>query len=345
MTNKVIAIDFGTSTLKIYKKGSGVILDEKNVIAIENKKTVKAIGDEAYEMLEKAPKSIQVSYPVRNGVIADIAKMETLINTVIKKITKMSLKGGYCIVAVPTDITDVEKRAFYELISNSAARVKGVGIVEKPIAAALGAGLDITSANGVMTVDIGADTTEISIMSLGGIVISKLIPVGGNKIDESIKLYVKKKYKLLIGDKTAEVIKKELADAELDEEKSIKVFGRNVVTGLPTEMEISSSMAHEAIIEYLKTIIDAIKMILERTPPEISSDIIDSGIYIVGGSANIRNIDKLIASETDLSVNIADNPSNAVINGLGMIVEDSNYKVLTTMVKSSADTVRRTLRD
>ncbi len=342
MTNRLLGIDLGTSTLKIYRKGHEIVFDEKNVIAIENKKRVIAFGDEAYEMLEKAPRNIKVSYPVRNGVIADIANMETLINLAFKKILRTNFKGGYCIIAVPTDITEVEKMAFKDLIAHSCIKAKSVGIVEKPIAAALGAGLDITCASGVMTVDIGADTTEISIMSLGGIVISKLIPIGGNKLDESIRLYVKKKYNLLIGDKTAENIKKELADAYNTEERSIKVYGRNVVTGLPSEMEINSNMVHEAIIEYLNSIIDNIKMILERTPPEISSDIIDSGIYILGGSSSIRNLDNLISQETDLKVNICPNPANAVISGLGTIIDDSNLKTLTSIIASGS--IKRKLK-
>ena len=336
MTNRLLGIDLGTSTLKIYRKGHEIVFDEKNVIAIENKSRVIAVGNDAYEMLEKAPRNIKVSYPIKNGVIADIADMETLINTAFRKVLRSNFKGGYCIVAVPTDITEVEKMAFRDLIAHSCIKAKSVGIVEKPIAAALGAGLDITCASGVMTVDIGADTTEISIMSLGGIVISKLIPIGGNKLDESIRLYVKKKYNLLIGDKTAENIKKELADAYDIEERSIKVFGRNVVTGLPSEMEIKSNMVHDAIIEYLNAIIDNIKMILERTPPEISSDIIDSGIYILGGSANIRNLDNLISQETELKVNVCSNPEDAVINGLGTIIDDSNLNTLTSIITSGS---------
>ncbi len=345
MSGKVLGFDFGTSTLKICKKGSGIVFDEKNIIAIEKKKRVVAIGDEAYDMLEKTPQSIQVNYPVRNGVIADIANMEQLLNASMKRCLSSLSRGTTCLVAVPTDITEVEKKAFYDLLLHSSAKVKNVGIVEKPIAAALGAGLDITSAGGVMTVDIGADTTEISIMSLGGIVLSKLIPIGGNKIDESIKQYVKKKYNLLIGDKTAEKIKIKLADAFDNNEDTVSVYGRNVVTGLPSQMEISASMVHEAIIDYLKAIIDSIKMILERTPPEISSDIIDSGIHITGGSAGIRNIDKIIAKETGLSVHISKEPGNAVINGLVSIVEDSNRDILATIINSGSPAYRRTLRD
>ncbi|BBF42233.1 rod shape-determining protein MreB [Lachnospiraceae bacterium KM106-2] len=339
MLSKVFGIDLGTSTLKIYKKGEGVVVDEKNVIAIENRQKVMAIGNEAYEMLEKAPINIKVTYPVRNGVIADIANMEALLDAMVKKHLKM--KGGTCLIAVPTDITEVEKRAFFDLVANSRAKLKEVGIVEKPIAAALGAGLDITVANGVMVVDIGADTTEISVMSLGGIVLSKLIPIGGNKLDESIKNYVKKKYNLLIGDKTAEILKKALANAYDMEQEGVKVYGRNVVTGLPSEMEISAEMVHESIQEYLIAIVDSIKQILERTPPEISSDIIDNGIYVAGGSAGIRNIDRLISDHTELNVNIVNDPSNAVVNGLGMIMEDSNLHSLATMIKSSSSIKKR----
>lgn len=343
MTSKTYGLDLGTSTLKIYKKGEGIILDQKNVIAIQNRKKVIAIGDSAYEMLEKAPSSIDVSHPVKSGVIADIANMQTLLNSVIKTIEKNKhhMKGGTFLVAVPTDITDVEKRAFFELIANSNARARTIGIVEKPIADALGVGLDITTATGVMIVNIGADTTEISIMSLGGIVLSKLIPIGGNKLDESIKLYVKKKYNLLIGDKTAEVIKKQLANALEDGQDTIEVYGRNVVTGLPSKMAIMSSMVQESIKEYLSTIIDSIKMILERTPPEISSDIIDSGIYITGGSAGIRNLDKLISSQTDLKINICPDSSNTVVKGLGVIMESPELSTLASTARTSSNTMKR----
>lgn len=337
MNTRTYGIDLGTSTLKIYKKGEGVILDEKNVIAIQNRKKVIAVGDTAYEMLEKAPISISVSHPVRNGVIADIANMQSLLNTTLKIVenSKNHLKGGMILIAVPTDITDVEKRAFLDLIASSNAKAKTVGIVEKPIADALGVGLDVTTASGVMLVNIGADTTEISILSLGGIVLSKLVSVGGNKFDESIKLTVKKKYNLLIGDKTAEFIKISLADAVGTEEKSVDVYGRNVVTGLPSKMNISSSMVHESLKEYLSTIVDSIKMILERTPPEISSDIIDSGIYVTGGSANIKNLDKLFSTETDLKINICEDSSNTVVRGLGVIMEQPELTSLASIVRAS----------
>jgi len=337
MASKTFGIDFGTSTIKIYKKGEGIIVDERNIIAIANKKQVIAVGDEAYEMHEKAPKNINVTYPIRNGVIADFNCMLDLINHMNNQMKGKSstFNPTEFIVATPTDITEVEKRAFFDLITSSNAKAKKVRVVEKPIADALGVDLDVTSAHGVMIVNIGADTTEVSVLALGGIVLSKLIPVGGNKLDESIKTYVKKKYNLIIGDKTAETLKKELASAVPCEESELSVYGRDVVTGLPLSINVSSSMVYEAISEYLYSIVDAIRIILERTPPEISSDIIDSGIYITGGSANIRNLDELISKETDLKINIADNAANSVVIGLGKIIEDPNFNSLAAPLKQN----------
>ncbi len=337
MAGKTYGIDFGTSTIKIYQKNDGIILDEKNMIAVANRKQVIAAGNEAFEMYEKTPSNIQVTYPVKNGVIADIANMLKLLNYMMRKINKKSkkLSAASIIVATPSDITEVEKRAFFDLVASSDVKTKNIKIVEKPIADAVGIGLDVTNAKGVMVVDIGADTSEVSIMSLGGIVISKLIPIGGNRLDESIKSYVKKNYNLIIGDKTSESIKKELASAFPMKECSIKVYGRNVVTGLPSEVSISSTYVYDSIIEYLYTIVDTIRIILERTPPEISSDIIDSGIYVSGGSALIKGLDKLIAKETGLIINICNNATDTVVNGLGKIIEDRNLSSLACSLKQT----------
>ena len=333
MAAKTYGIDLGTNTIKVYKKGEGVILHERNIIAIENKKNVIAVGDEAYEMNEKAPVNIKVVSPVRSGVIADISNMQRLLTSVINKINGGKKSASTFYIAVPTDITSVEKKSFYDTVLASNSKVKAISIVEKSIADALGVGLDITNARGVMVVNIGADTTEISIISLGGIVLSKLINVGGNKLDESIKLYVKKKYNLAIGSKTAETIKKNLASALPGSNETIAVFGRNIVNGLPAQMEINSEMVYESIKEYLHTIVDSIKVILERTPPEISADIIESGIYVTGGSAAIKGLDTLIASNTDLKVNICDKAGSTVVEGLGRIIEEPDLKELAYNVK------------
>jgi len=337
VSTKVFGIDFGTSTIKIYRKNEGVIFDEKNIIALCNNE-VMAIGDEAFEMLGKAPDNFLVTYPVKNGVIADIANMLALLNkafkTIIDKTGKIS--GADIIVAAPTDVTEVEKRAFFDLAASSVAKPKKVRVVEKPIADAIGSGLDVMNASGVMVVDIGADTTEVSVMSLGGIVLSKLVTIGGNKFDEVIISNVKKKYNLVIGNKTAEIIKKKLAYAINPEHETIKVYGRDVMSGLPTEAEIDSEFVYETISESLHSIVDAVRIILEKTPPEISSDIIDSGIYLTGGSANIKKIDELFARETELPIKVADDPANTVVNGLGKILEDSSrYDCLAFSLKQT----------
>lgn len=334
MASRAFGIDFGTSTIKIYKKGQGIVMDERNIIAIADRKAVIASGDDAYDMYEKAPANILVNYPVKNGVIADVANMLALLNHFMIRISGSKKPGGAdYIVATPTDITEVERRSFYDLIASSSLKVGNIKIVEKPIADAVGIGLDIMTARGVMIVDIGADTTEVSILSLGGIVLSKLIPVGGNRLDEAIKNVVKRKYNLYIGDKTAENIKKKLASAIPGVQGSVKVFGRNVMTGLPFEMEVNSTDVYDAISEYLFAIIDAIKIILERTPPEISSDIIDSGIYITGGSAKIFSLDELLHKETDLKINICEDSANTVVKGLGRIMEDHKLSSLADVLK------------
>ncbi|MBO5176098.1 MAG: rod shape-determining protein [Lachnospiraceae bacterium] len=337
MSAKVFGIDFGTSTIKIYRKNEGVIFDEKNIIALCNNE-VMAIGDEAFEMLGKAPDNFLVTYPVKNGVIADIANMLSLLNKAFKTIADKTGKitGADIIVAAPTDITEVEKRAFFDLAASSVAKPKKVRVVEKPIADAIGSGLDVMNASGVMVVNIGADTTEISIMSLGGIVLSKLVTTGGNKFDDLIINNVKKKYNLIIGQKTAETIKKKLAYAINPEHETIKVYGRDVMTGLPIEAEIDSEFVYETINESLHSIVDEVRIILEKTPPEISSDIIDAGIYITGGSANIKKIDELFAKETELDVKVAVDPANTVVNGLGKILEDSaKYDCLAFSLKQT----------
>ena len=333
MGRRIYGMDIGTSMIKMYRRGSGIVLAEKNVIALEDKKKVLAVGDSAYEMLEKAPERIDVSMPIRNGVIADIGNMQLLLNKVLERIGKGRIRNADYLVAVPTDITKVEKKAFYDLVRQSNGKAKNVSVIDKPIAAAFGMDIDVTESRGVMTVDMGADTTEIAIMSLGGIVISKIIPTGGNKLDASIKVAVKKKHNLFIGDKTAEKIKINLASATEPERESMRVFGRDVVTGLPQETAVDSLVVYECIKEHLHAIVSAIRIILERTPPEISSDIIDAGVYITGGSAKIKNLKELVETETTLKVNIANDSEHSVVKGLGVMVENKKLMNLACVIK------------
>lgn len=332
----VFGIDLGTSNIKIYNKNEDKIINEKNVIAIANKKDLIAAGDEAFEMVEKTPVNIRTIYPLANGVIADIKNMQLLFRTLLAESSAGNYKNADYFIAVPTDITEVEKRAFYELILDSPVKAKNVSVVEKPIADALGFDLDVNSAKGIMVVNIGSDTTEVSILSLGGIVLSKLIQMGGNKFDQSIRSVIKRVYNLEIGDKTAESTKKQLASALGTLEKTTKVYGRDIVTGLPKEIEVTSELISEAIEEQLYTIIDSIKIILERTPPELASDMIESGIYITGGSSQIKNLDKLIEKETELRVNRCDLPCESVAKGLSRIIKEEEFSSIATSLKSKS---------
>ncbi|WP_302625474.1 rod shape-determining protein [uncultured Eubacterium sp.] len=334
MSRSVFGIDFGTSNIKIYNGITRTTLNEKNIIAIKNKNELFEIGDEAYKMYEKSPENINVIFPIKYGVIADLKSMKMLFEQFYKKMTgpRGSKMGRFCI-AVPADITEVEKRAFYDVVAKSDIKAREIKIVEKPIADAVGLGIDMSSARGNMIVNIGADTTEISVISLGGIVVSRIIKLGGNKLDQMICDVVKRKYNILIGLKTAEQIKKTLSDAMYDEDDDgnddiLYVYGRNVITGLPSERGVSKETIYEAIKQFFDDITEAIKNLLERTPPELSADIIDTGIYLTGGSSSIKNLDKLIAKETDLKVNTVNNAQDSVIRGISVIMSDSGFKKL-----------------
>lgn len=329
MAGKAIGIDFGTSSIKFYKNHDGVILHEKSVIAIYNKSHTFAVGNEAYEMYEKAPANIQVSYPVKNGVIADIGNMQSMIDYFFLELDgKRKLKGADYYIAVPTDITEVEKRAYFDLITNTNLKPHKIHVVEKPIADALGMNLDITKSTGTLVVDIGANTTEISVLSLGGIVLSRLIPVGGNRFDEAIINKIKKDKSFVIGEKTAEQIKMAIGAAYINTD-TIDVCGRNLVTGLPSEITVSGQEVHEALAELFQSIVDSVKIILERTPPEISSDIYKAGVYLTGGSSKIRDLGQFVYDQLGLKVNLCEDPESTVVLGLGAIIEDPQLAKLT----------------
>lgn len=330
MAQNIFGIDIGTSNIKIYNDNLDTILNEKNMIAIQNKTNVLAVGDEAYEMYEKAPESIQVTYPVKLGVIADIKNMQILFENMIKKskTPKFSYQNADFCFAVPTDITEVEKRAFYELADSSKVHAKKITVVEKPVADGVGVGIEVDSPKGNMVVNFGADTTEISVLSLGGIVISHLVQMGGNRLDENICNQVRKQYNLIIGMKTAEQLKKKLGNAVEATEETMKVYGRDLVTGLPVVREISSETIYQSTHDVLSNIIADIKMILERTPPELAADIIDTGIFLTGGSSLLRNFDKLVSKETELKINVPEKPDECVVRGIAKIVTDPACRAL-----------------
>ena len=308
-------------------------MKEKNTIAVINKNEIYAYGDAAYAMYEKAPDSINVVFPVVEGVIADYNFLQRMIFDFLESKMKAKSKNAEFIVAVPTDITDVEKRAFYELFYKSKSRPKNVLLCEKPIADAVGLGIDVNEPTGVMIVDMGADTTEISVISLGGLVLSDLLHFGGNRIDESIISYIRKEYNLVIGQKTAKALKETIGSGLPGREESMTVVGRDVVSGLPIEMEIPAEVVYEAMKINLANICNSIKMILEKTPPELARDIIHSGIYITGGGSLLHDIDKLFEQITNIKVNTTEVPEESAARGLVKIVSDSKFKRLPFSMK------------
>lgn len=332
MANNSFGIDLGTNNIKIYSRSDDSILVEKNMIAIENKHSLFAYGDSAFEMYEKAPANINISYPLSNGVIADIKNMETLIRYFIGDITKGNTKPADFYIAVPTDVTEVEKRAFYDLIKDSGVKAKKIMVVEKAVADGLGLDIDVKNSQGVLVVNIGYDTTEISILSLGGIVLSKLIKIGGLKFDEAIRNAVRREFSLIIGGKTAENVKINLKELEA-EGKGAVVYGRDIVTGLPVEREIPTSLVDECLGELFHSIIDNIKVILERTPPELAADIFRHGIYLTGGASQVNHLAEEISKGTGLKVNISDNPVTSVALGLSKIIKEDNYKTVAYAIE------------
>ncbi len=332
MANNAFGIDLGTNNIKIYSRSDDSIIVEKNMIAIENKNTLFAYGNSAFEMYEKAPGNIHISYPLSNGVIADIKNMVTLIRFFIGDLQKGNLRPADFYIAVPTDVTEVEKRAFYDLIRDAGVKAKKILVVEKAVADGLGLDIDVKNSQGVLVVNVGYETTEISILSLGGIVLSRLIKTGGLKFDEAIRAAVRKEFSLIIGGKTAETVKISLRDLE-QEGKGAVVYGRDIVTGLPVEREIPTKLVDKCLEEHFNTIVDNVRVILERTPPELSADIFRHGIYLTGGASQVNHLSERLASGTGLKVNIAESPGTSVCEGLAKVIKDDNYKSVTYAIE------------
>jgi rod shape-determining protein MreB len=295
------------------------------MIAIEGKDGLFAYGDDAFEMYEKAPGNIHISYPLMNGVIADINNMQTLIRCFMNDLCRGQIRPADYFIAVPTDVTDVEKRAFYDLIKNANVKARSVMVVEKAIADGLGLDIDVKNSQGVLVVDVGYDTTEISILSLGGIVVSRLIKVGGQKFDDAIRAAVRKEYSLIIGSKTAETVKNNLTRLE-EEGNPAVVYGRDIVSGLPVERAIPTDLVSDCLREHISSIIDNVKVILERTPPELAADIYRQGIFLTGGACQVSRLSQMISNGTGLRVNVAEHPEASVALGLGRIISDENFR-------------------
>ena len=330
MSQNAFGIDLGTSAIKIYNCTEDSVTIQKNMIAIQkvqNKSDLLDYGNRAYEMYEKAPSNIKISYPLSNGVIADYNNMEVLMKRFLIDQMKGQIKPADYLIAVPTDVTKVEKKAFHDLIRDCGVKPKKVLIVEKALADGLGLDVDVMNSQGVLVVNVGYDTTEISILSLRGIVISKLIKVGGKKFDESIRSIIRREYSLIIGGKTAENVKISLVDIEKNNEDAV-VYGRDIVTGLPMERHIPTDMINSALLENFDTILDNIKLTLERTPPELAADIYKHGLYLTGGASQVYHLAQHLSNGVNLNVNISEHPEESVALGISKIIKDDQYRSL-----------------
>jgi len=318
-----LAIDLGTANTLVFAKGKGIVVCEPSIVAV-NQKTgkVEAVGKEAKEMLGRTPGSIVAIKPMKDGVIADFEHTEKMLDYFIKKAHNRSL-GVHprIVIGVPSEITQVEKRA----VKDSAFRAKAteVYLVEEAMAAAIGAGLPITEPTGNMIIDIGGGTTDVAVISMAGIVYSRTVRVAGNEMDDAIIQYIKRKHNLLIGERTAEQIKIKIGSAyPLEEELNMEIKGRDLVDGIPKTILVSDAEIRESLAETVNAIVDAARVALEQTPPELSADIVDRGIVLTGGGALLRNLDKKLREETGLPVSMADDPLSSVVLGAGRMLTD-----------------------
>ena len=322
MFTRDIFIDLGTDNTLVGIKGKGIVMREPSVVAYDVRNdAVRAVGSAAKEMIGRTPGSIVAVKPIKGGVIADFDVTEAMLRKFIKEALRGSLfSRSRVMICVPSGVTEVESRAIFDAASHAGAYE--VDLVEAPLAAAIGAGIDVGESAGSMVVDIGGGTTEVAVIALGDIVTSQSTRAGGDGCDEAIVNFIRKKHNLLIGDRTAEQIKISLASAlEYEDEGTMEVKGRNLVDGLPKNIEVSAADVREAIYDQLYLIVDTIRSTFEKTPPELAADIIDKGIVLTGGGAKLRNIDKLIESETGMKVKIADNPLDCVALGIGKKIE------------------------
>ena len=332
MMSADMAIDLGTANTLVYVKGRGIVLAEPSVVAIADvrgKKQVIAVGEEAKQMLGRTPGNISAIRPLRDGVIADFEVAEEMIKHFIRKVhNRRGFASPMIIVCVPSGSTAVERRAIQESAESAGARK--VLLIEEPMAAAIGAGLPVTEPSGSMVVDIGGGTTEVAVISLGGIVYSRSVRVGGDKMDEAIVSYIRRNHNLLIGESTSERIKMEIGAAapseDGDEGPYREVRGRDLMNGVPREILMSQREIADSLVEPVSAIVEAVKIALENTPPELASDIVDKGIVLTGGGALLQGIDEVLRDETGLPVTIADDPLTCVALGTGRALEDPIYR-------------------
>ncbi len=332
-----IGIDLGTANTLVFVRGQGIVLNEPSVVTIEvASKKVLAVGAEAKEMVGRTPGEIMSVRPLKDGVIADFEITEKLLSNFIRRVVKHRyLMKPRIVISVPSGITEVEKRAVRDSAENAGARE--VFLIQEPMAAAIGVGLPVHLPSGTMVIDVGGGTSEIAVIALNGIVNNISIRIGGDEMDEAIMLYLKKNYNLLIGERTAEEIKIKIGSAyPLDEEESMEIKGRDLVAGIPKTMKISSVQVREALSEAVDAIIEAVRQALEETPPELAADILDNVIVITGGGALLKGMDRRLREETNLAINVAEDPLTCVVRGTGKVLEDMN-RFSKVLIKSRRD--------
>lgn len=324
MFGNVYGLDLGTYEIKVYDKKQNAIWKEKNAVAITKDKKIFSVGDTAYEMFEKSPINIEIVFPMKEGVISRFYDMQYLLQNLLKKEHRFA-SGSKYIIAVPTDVTEVEKRAFYDLVVHSTAKAKEVRIVERGIADAIGLGLDVQNATGIFVANLGGETTELSVLSHGGVVLNKLIKFGGKTLDQSVASAVRTSKDFLIGRITAEALRKQFG-VLAEEEMHMRAAGRNLLLGVPELQEVSSKLVQPVIKEQLLTCIGEIKFLLERTPPEVLRAIQKDGIYITGGLANLKGLPAHMEQELGLKVHTVKEPEICAVNGLKQIIQSKELK-------------------
>ncbi|WP_306480130.1 rod shape-determining protein [Mediterraneibacter sp.] len=324
MFGNVYGLDLGTYEIKVFDKKQGKIRREKDVIAIKNKRHIFAIGDKAYDMYEKSPEDIEVVFPMKSGVIARFDNMQTLLGALLKS-DRRSIWGAEYVVAVPTDVTEVEKKAFCDLALHSEAKAKSVRIVERGLADAVGLGIDIFKEKGIFIANFGGGITELSVLSSGGLVLNRLLKIGGDDFDAAITGLVRHNKEFLIGKTTAEMLRKKFGVFEQSTNSTITVSGRDLVTGVPSQTDVSIGIVRAAIKEPLDECVRSIKLMLDRTPPDVRRAINERGIYLTGGLTNLKGLSTYIRERVGLPVTTVDEPELCAVKGLQKIILDKEY--------------------
>jgi len=327
MARNTYGLDLGSYEIKVYDKKQDVAWREKSVIAIKDKRDVFAVGDEAYQMYEKTPDSIEILFPMKAGVISGMTDMQVLLQNLLK-IGRQFAHGSEYVIAVPTDVTEVQKKAFFDLVIHSTVRVKEVNIVERSIADAIGLGIDARNTKGTFIINFGGETTEFSVLSGGGMVLNRLIPIGGRTYDQAIIMMIRNSHDFLIGSHTAEALRRRFEIFKADSEAAFMVAGRDLITGVPMQKAISVDLVRAAMKEPLMECMQTIRSLLSRTPPEVRKEINKNGIYLTGGVANTEGLDVYIERHTGIPTKAAAGPEMCAVNGLKKIIMSTDLRQL-----------------